>query len=128
MKVEAMARHVAAAEQKPYALGYSEAEFRRLERQGSLLHDLTEDVLRRAGIGAGMRVLDLGCGVGDVSLLAADLVGSEGAVFGVDQSPESIAIATARAAAAGKDWVHFAAAEIDTLCPVETFDAVIGRL
>ena len=54
-----------------YALGYSDDEFRRLERQGDYYRDLTEDVLVRAGIGPGMRVLDLGCGVGDVALIAA---------------------------------------------------------
>ncbi|WP_287294291.1 hypothetical protein [Mesorhizobium sp.] len=34
---------------RPYALGYTEREFQRLELQGALIHDLTEDFLRRAG-------------------------------------------------------------------------------
>ena len=38
-----------------YALGYSEAEFRRLKFQGEYLRDFTADVLRRAGIAPGMR-------------------------------------------------------------------------
>jgi ubiquinone/menaquinone biosynthesis C-methylase UbiE len=50
--------------------------------QAGLIRDLTADVLRRAGIGPGMRVLDIGCGVGDVSLLAADMVGPSGFVLG----------------------------------------------
>ncbi len=41
-----------------YALGYSDGEFKRLETQAAFLHDLTEDVLRRAGIVPGMRVLE----------------------------------------------------------------------
>lgn len=118
----------APTDRRPYALGYSEAEFKRLERQGAFLRDLTEDVLRRAGVRHGMRVLDLGCGVGDVSLLAADLVGPDGAVFGIDRSPDAIATATARAAAAGRHWARFSVGDIESLCPVETFDAVIGRL
>src|SRR5882672_1665148 len=61
-----------------YALGYSEAEFRRLKFQGEYLRDFTADVLRRAGIAPGMRVLDIGCGVGDVSLLVAEMVSSSG--------------------------------------------------
>jgi SAM-dependent methyltransferase len=54
-----------------YPLGYSVLEARRLAERGSLLEPFTEDVFRRAGLGPGMRVLDIGCGVGDVSLLAA---------------------------------------------------------
>ena len=37
-----------------------------------------------AGIGLGMTVLDLGCGAGDVSFVAAELVGPQGQVIGVD--------------------------------------------
>ena len=56
-----------------YPLGYSAAEARRLEVQGKYLEDLTADVFRRAGITPGMHILDIGCGVGDVSLLAAQM-------------------------------------------------------
>ena len=51
-----------------YPLGYSHHEARRLAEQGALLEDLTQDMLRRAGLEHGMQVLDIGCGVGDVSL------------------------------------------------------------
>jgi hypothetical protein len=47
--------------------------------------DLTADVLRRA-MGSGMKVLDLGCGVGDVSVLVARMVGESGAVLGIDRA------------------------------------------
>jgi ubiquinone/menaquinone biosynthesis C-methylase UbiE len=114
---------------RPYALGYTEAEFRRLERQGGYYRELTEDVLVRAGIGRGMRVLDLGCGVGDVSLLAGRLVGSAGSVVGVDRSPEAIAMAAARVRHVGLEGrVRFAAAELEDYAPEGRFDAVIGRL
>ena len=36
---------------------------------------------------AGDQVIDLGCGGGDVALIAADVVGPAGAVVGVDRSP-----------------------------------------
>jgi ubiquinone/menaquinone biosynthesis C-methylase UbiE len=117
------------ADTRPYALGYTQGEFRRLELQGALLHDLTEDVLRHAGIGPGMRVLDIGCGVGDVSLLAGRLVGPTGLVLGVDRSPEAIDIAERRASQAAQCyWTRFAAGELDSFRPDQHFDALIGRL
>src|SRR5215813_1978678 len=112
-------------ESRPYALGYSESEFKRLTFQGELLHDLTADMLRRAGLAPGMQVLDIGCGVGDVSLLAAELVGASGAVLGVDRSAEAIKVAEWRAAQAGLKHVRFVASEVDAFSPPHTFDAVI---
>lgn len=52
-----------------YVLGHSEQERERLIRQGGLFAPISERFLRAAGIAPGMRVLDVGCGVGDVSLL-----------------------------------------------------------
>lgn len=112
-----------------YALGYTTDEFERLEWQAAFIGHLTSDLLHRAGLTTGMRVLDLGSGVGDVSLLAADIVGPSGRVLGVDRSAESTAIAERRAASAHKQpWVRFATDEIDTFDSDLTFDAVIGRL
>jgi ubiquinone/menaquinone biosynthesis C-methylase UbiE len=78
---------------KEYSLGYSDAEAQRLAKQAALFEDLTEDVLRRAGLLHGMDVLDVGCGVGDVSFLAGRMVGPRGSVLGVDRASSSVAIA-----------------------------------
>lgn len=43
-----------------------------------------------AGLRPGMRVLDVGCGAWDVTFAAADLVGPEGSVVGLDRSPEAL--------------------------------------
>jgi ubiquinone/menaquinone biosynthesis C-methylase UbiE len=110
-----------------YVLGYSEREFRRLEFQAGLFRDFTEDILRRAGLAPGMQVLDIGCGVGDVSLLAADLVGPSGAVLGIDRSKEALDVAKQRAAAAGRSHVRFAVTELEAFSTDREFDAVIGR-
>jgi hypothetical protein len=54
-----------------YVLGYNDREQLRLIRQARILAPLTESFLRSAGIVSGMRVLDIGCGMGDVTMLAA---------------------------------------------------------
>ena len=37
----------------------------------------------------GMRVLDIGSGIGDVAMLAAEMVGPNGRVVGIDKDPAS---------------------------------------
>jgi ubiquinone/menaquinone biosynthesis C-methylase UbiE len=110
-----------------YPLGYSAHESRRLMTQAALLADITKDALKRAGVGEGMRVLDLGSGPGDVSILAASLVGPSGLVIGVDRWEPSIATARLRASAAGLHNVHFIQGELDEFDINEEFDAIIGR-
>jgi ubiquinone/menaquinone biosynthesis C-methylase UbiE len=62
-------------------------------------------LLQGLGVSPGMRILDVGCGTGDVALLAAELVGESGAVVGIDPSEAAILAARARAATAKN--VHF---------------------
>src|SRR5215204_3471385 len=81
-----------------YVLGRSSQEYRRLIDQAQFLRPLTERMLRAAGIGPGMHVLDVGCGVGDVSFLTAKLVGSSGSVVGIDLDAEALAFAERRRA------------------------------
>jgi hypothetical protein len=48
------------SERSEYVFGYQEKEFQRLMYQSRFLGGLTEDTFRRAGIGHGMRILDVG--------------------------------------------------------------------
>ena len=90
--------------------------------------DLTADVLKRSGIERGMRVLDLGCGSGDTSLLIAKMVGASGLVVGVDKSAEAIDKAEKCATIAGRCyWTRFVKADPETFVPPERFDAVVVR-
>jgi len=114
--------------QKSYVLGHGSDEHRRLMLQSRFVGDLTEFVFARAGLAQGMSVLDVGCGAGDVSLLAAAFVGPSGKVLGVDQSPESVALASERAKAAGLDNVRFEVGVLDNLQQCGPFDALVGRL
>src|SRR5262245_66358718 len=73
-----------------YALGYTNAEHERLTRQAELIAPVTERLFHDAGIEPGHRVLDLGSGLGDVSMLVARLVGVSGEVIGIERDATSI--------------------------------------
>lgn len=111
-----------------YLLGHADAEVKRLLLQGRLYNDYTEHALRLAGLRPGMRVLDIGSGPGDVSFIAAGLVGPTGTVLGVDAAPAMVELARARAAEQGLSTVHFMQGAVDTIALDEPVDAVIGRL
>jgi 2-polyprenyl-3-methyl-5-hydroxy-6-metoxy-1,4-benzoquinol methylase len=112
---------------RAYFLGHSEAEIERLALQSAFYRDTTQSALRRAGLAVGMRVLDIGCGGGDVSLIAAELVGPAGSVLGIDRSAEAVAAASRRVANAGLQHVRFAVSELDAFAADLPFDALIGR-
>ena len=88
----------------------------------------TTVLFRRAGISAGHRVLDLGCGSGDVSFIAAELVGPSGHVVGVDRSPAAIEMARERARRLGHLNVTFKVGYVEDLVIGGEFDAIVGRL
>jgi len=111
-----------------YSLGHSEKELQRLRRQAAWYEPSTLRLFEQAGISEGMRVLDLGCGVGDVSFTARKLVGTSGEVLGIDRSEVAVAEAQKRAAAAGLRNVQFLASDLDNFRSEKKFDAVVGRL
>jgi ubiquinone/menaquinone biosynthesis C-methylase UbiE len=84
-------------------------------------------LLQEAGIASDMRVLDVGCGVGDVSILTAALVGRQGSVIGVDADPRSLDIARDRVRAEGLKNVEFVEVDVSSLELDETVDAAVGR-
>jgi arsenite methyltransferase len=76
----------------------------------------------------GEHVLDLGSGAGTDSLVAAQMVGPEGSVVGIDMTPEMVAKARASAAATGLANVEFLEAEAEQLpFPDARFDVVISN-
>jgi SAM-dependent methyltransferase len=110
-----------------YPLGRSAAETRRLMLQHQIYSPITRQFLVAAGISRGMKVLDLGSGAGDVSLLCADLVGPQGSVVGVDANEEILDVARHRAAAMGRHNIEFRTGDIQTVELPDEFDAVVGR-
>jgi arsenite methyltransferase len=76
----------------------------------------------------GERVLDVGAGAGTDSLLAAQMVGEQGHVTGIDMTPEMLAKARAAAAAMGAANVEFVEADAERLpFPDASFDVVISN-
>ncbi len=110
-----------------YALGYSDSELDRLIWQAEVLRPQTERLLRMADIRPGMRVLDVGCGAGDLTMLTAELVGPSGSVTGIDRDARPLALAKRRAGSAGFPWIQFREAAMEEFTATEPFDAVVGR-
>ena len=112
-----------------YVLGTSNLERDRLRAQGDAVGPLTERLFRQAGIRPGLRVLDLGCGAGDVSLLVARMVGGQGEVVGVDREAGHLEAARARVAEQGLSNVQFIEGDFRALsADLGVFDAAVGRL
>jgi SAM-dependent methyltransferase len=114
-----------------YILGHSAHELGRLSAQARLYAPLVLSFLRAAGIEAGMRVLDVGCGGGDVSVFIAGLVGPTGQVVGIDRSATAIETASRRAADLAAQNMRFLVGDASTadteLAAEGPFDAAIGR-
>jgi SAM-dependent methyltransferase len=110
-----------------YTLGNTEAEHERLIRQSARIAPLTERFFREAGIGPGCRVLDIGSGVGDVAMLAAQIVGPTGEVVGIERDPRTITRARARVLESGLANVTFTQSDVNEIATAKPFDAVVGR-
>ncbi|MBM7115570.1 methyltransferase domain-containing protein [Archangium primigenium] len=94
----------------------------------NLAEEWTRRLLVDAGVREGMRVLDIGCGGGNVTFLAAELVGARGHVVGLDRDAAPLEAGRQRARELGVTHVDFVCADLGS--PLEghgPFDAVIGR-
>lgn len=108
-----------------YVLGSEDPEIARLELQAEFLEEPSRLLLRTAGVAPGMRVLDLGAGLGHVSRAVGELVGSDGEVVGLEADPRMIEEAQARTS---MPHVRFVLGDALTFVDGEPFDAVVGRL
>src|SRR5262249_10435719 len=112
---------------RSYALATGETAAHRLR----ILHDVygpgTCRVLLDAGLRPGMRVADLGCGVGMVTSLLADVVGPEGHVVGIAFRGGKLAQARQRCNGSDANVSFVEASATDTGLPRESFDLVYCR-
>lgn len=109
-----------------YVLSTGDAGAARLRLLQRVVGRHTELALRTAGLQAGYRAVDIGCGAGTVTRQIAEIVGPGGRVTGVDISPAQIAVAQNECA----DLAHvsFGAGSADrTGLPGGTFDFAYCR-
>jgi len=117
-----------ALKQSDYVLGHTPIEQQRLIRQARFFAPATAHFLQDAGIVSGMRVLDIGCGMGDVTMLVAQIVGPAGRVVSIDLDQASIETAQRRTSALGLDNTTFHRADLLAFTDAKPFDAIVGRL
>ena len=110
-----------------YTLGRTSHETTRLIEQSRIYGESTRRLCKRAGIKAGMRVLEIGSGAGDVALTLAELVGQKGQIVGVDINPIILETARQRATEADVGNVEFIAGDARGLTFSDKFDAIVGR-
>ncbi len=85
-------------------------------------------VIELAKVKPGDKVLDVGCGTGNLTLTAQSYAGPGGKVYGIDAAPEMIEVAREKASRSGPEVV-FEVGLIEQLAfPEAIFDVVISRL
>lgn len=92
-------------------------------------HDFTHKLLIDAGISEGMRILDVGCGYGDVTFMLSRLVTASGEIIGIDHDINALSIARERQAAFDQyDQTTFIQSSLlEVPDSIGTFDAIVGR-
>lgn len=87
----------------------------------------TRALLERAGISAGMRCIDIGCGGGEVTMAIAQMIAPGGTVVGVDTDEVKLALARQVAAERGLGNVEFTALDVQDWDEPGGYDAVYTR-
>ena len=98
-----------------------------------LLHEVygpgTEALFGRVGLGGGMRVVEIGCGSGNIACWVAEQVGPSGSVVGIDNSAEQVAQARRQAKTRGLSNIEFQVADAySPRLPEGSFDVAYCRL
>jgi SAM-dependent methyltransferase len=99
----------------------------RLRVLGRVMRPTTLPLLERAGVTAGMRVLDVGCGGGDVTVDLASLVGLTGTAIGIDVDATKIELARADADQAGVTNVEFRVGDLTAGLGDQEYDVTYAR-
>lgn len=84
-------------------------------------------LLQRAGLQAGMQVLEIGCGGGDLAFDIARVVGSNGGVLGTDIDQTKLDLAAREAAELTLTNIGFQLANVMESAPAGNFDLIHAR-
>src|SRR5215469_1883090 len=112
---------------KEYIIRGGAAGRERLRLLSRAMAPFTGALFDDSGITSGMRVLDIGCGGGDVTQELARRVGAKGRVLGMDMDAVEIEIARKEAAALRTSNVEYRAGNVLADAIGETFDVVYAR-
>ena len=112
---------------KEYIIRGGAAGRERLRLLSRAMAPFTGALFDDAGIANGMRVLDIGCGGGDVTQELARRVGPKGRVLGMDMDAVEIEIARKEAVALGTANIEYRAGNVLTDTIAERFDGVYAR-
>lgn len=112
---------------KSYPIKGGEIGRARLSVLARVLAPTTESLFERAGPLMGLKVIDAGCGGGDVTLALARQIGPKGQVTGIDLDQEKLVLARAEAQAQGLANVSFEAGDVAAAWPIADADLIYGR-
>lgn len=111
-----------------YILGGTKRELARLKIQSAIFEKETLQTLKQAGIKSGMRCIDIGCGIGDVSFMMAKLVGQNGSVIGLDANKYVIEFCKKKARKQNVTNIKFFVGNIyDNTLNKNSFDFIFSR-
>lgn len=88
---------------------------------------LATDLVRRAALRRGERVLDVACGTGVVARFASQEIGADGTVIGLDVNPSMLAVARSTTPSEVAIVWHQASAEVMPF-PDASFDVVLCQM
>src|SRR5262249_44954371 len=112
--------------QPEYALRGGARGAERLRLLASVKWPTTKSLLERVGLRHGMNCLDVGCGIGAVTLKLAEMVGPSGQVVGLDLDEGCLALARQEAQRLGLS-AEFRIGSATDLQETAVHDLVFGR-
>jgi ubiquinone/menaquinone biosynthesis C-methylase UbiE len=111
-----------------YLLSQGQADVHRLGILNQVYGQPTEALLLRLGLRPGLRVVEIGCGSGNMTCWFSRQVGPAGQVVGVDSSPESLEQARRLADSRGLANIRLETGDVNALAlPPASFDLAYCR-